>query len=69
MLTNMILEFHQLSEKIQKLAELTHTLRRENADLRHRTIALQDENAELEPRIDEAYQRVVALLEKMQSLP
>lgn len=65
----MILEFHQLSEKIRQLAELTHALRRENADLRHRTIALQDANAELAPRIDEAHQRVAALLEKMPALP
>jgi cell division protein ZapB len=65
----MISEFHQLSEKIRQLAELTHTLRRENADLRHRTVALQNENAELTRRIDEAYLRVAALLEKMPALP
>jgi uncharacterized protein (TIGR02449 family) len=61
----MISEFHQLSEKISQLAELTQSLRRENADLRMSIAALGAENAELLGRIEGAYQRVAALLEKL----
>ncbi|WP_211455334.1 DUF904 domain-containing protein [Collimonas antrihumi] len=65
----MISEFHQLSEKIGQLAELTHALRRENAELRLRVTGLQSENEELTQRIGEAHQRVAALLEKFPALP
>jgi cell division protein ZapB len=61
----MISEFHQLAEKIARLTELTHALRRENAELRMSVAGLTTENAELENRIEQAYQRVSALLEKM----
>lgn len=62
-------EFHQLSEKIGQLAELTYALRRENAQLRLRATGLQSENEELKQRIGEAHQRVAALLEKFPALP
>jgi len=58
-------EFHQLSEKVAQLAAMTQSLRRENADLRLNVAALATENAELSQRMDEAYQRVAALLEKL----
>ena len=58
-------EFHLLSKKIDQLAELAQSLRRENADLRLNTIALITENADLSRRMQEAYQRVSALLEKI----
>ncbi|EJL93345.1 hypothetical protein PMI16_00670 [Herbaspirillum sp. CF444] len=58
-------EFHQLSEKVAQLAALTQSLRRENADLRLNVSALTTENAELSQRMDEAHQRVEALLEKL----
>lgn len=61
----MIPEFHQLSEKIVQLAELTQALRRENAELRLTQAALSAENADLARRIDEAYKRVSALLDKI----
>ena len=61
----MISEIHQLSEKIGQLAELTQSLRRENADLRLAMSALSAENADLLSRIDEASQRVISLLEKL----
>ncbi|HEV7929022.1 MAG TPA: hypothetical protein VGP12_02695 [Nitrosospira sp.] len=61
----MVSEFHQLSEKISELAALAQSLRRENADLRLSVAALTSENAELAKRIQEAYQRVSALLEKI----
>jgi len=61
----MVSEFHQLSEKIVQLAELAQSLRRENADLRLTLASLTTENADLAKRIEEAYQRVSALLDKI----
>lgn len=61
----MISEFHQLSEKITQLAELAQSLRRENADLRLRLASLSAENTDLAKRIEEAYKRVSALLDKI----
>lgn len=61
----MISDFHQLSEKITQLAELAVSLRRENADLRLTLASLTAENAELSKRIEEAYHRVSALLDKI----
>ena len=61
----MVSEFHLLSEKISQLAELAHALRRENADLRLNMATVTAENVELSKRIQEAYQRVLALLEKI----
>ncbi|HJV86778.1 MAG TPA: DUF904 domain-containing protein [Noviherbaspirillum sp.] len=61
----MISDFHQLSEKVTQLAELAQSLRRENADLRLTLASLSAENAELSRRIEEAYHRVSALLEKI----
>ncbi|WP_034298593.1 BRLZ domain containing protein [Herbaspirillum sp. RV1423] len=58
-------EFHQLSEKVAQLAALTQSLRRENADLRLNVSALTNENADLSRRMEEAHQRVAALLEKL----
>ncbi len=54
----MISDFHLLSEKIHQLAELAQSLRRENADLRLNT-------ADLTKRMQEAHERVIALLEKI----
>ncbi|WP_353153199.1 DUF904 domain-containing protein [Herminiimonas fonticola] len=62
---DMISDFHQLSDKISQLAELTQSLRSENADLRIKSIALAAENAELARRMREAHERVAALLEKI----
>jgi FtsZ-binding cell division protein ZapB len=61
----MVSEFHQLSEKVSQLAELAQSLRRENADLRLNLAAVTAENADLSKRIQQAYQRVSALLEKI----
>ena len=61
----MVSEFHQLSEKIVQLAELTQSLRRENADLRLSLASLTTENTDLAKRIEEAYRRVSALLDKI----
>lgn len=61
----MISDFHDLSGKISQLAELTQSLRSENADLRIRYAALTVENADLTRRMQEAHERVSALLEKI----
>lgn len=61
----MVSEFHQLSEKISRLAELAASLKRENAELRLTVASLSADNADLSRRIEEAYQRVSALLEKI----
>ena len=61
----MISDFNQLSEKISHLAEMTRALRRENAELRLNAANLEAENASLLQRIEEAHQRVTALLERI----
>ena len=61
----MISDFQLLSEKINQLAALTQSLRRENAELRLNAVALAAENTELAQRIQEAHQRVSALLESI----
>jgi len=61
----MIPDFHQLSEKIAQLAELAQSLRRENADLRLKSALVAAENAELSKRMQEAHQRVAALLDQI----
>lgn len=58
-------EFHQLSEKVAQLAALTQSLRRENAELRLNVSALTTEKVELSRRMEEAHQRIEALLEKL----
>jgi len=58
-------EFHQLAEKVAQLAALTQSLRSENAQLRLDLTALTTEKAELLARMDEAQQRIVALLDKL----
>lgn len=64
----MISEFHELPDKIKQLAELTQFLRLENADLRLKLAMLASENASLSMRMQEAHQRVTALLEKIPAL-
>lgn len=61
----MISEFHELAEKIDRLAEMASALRRENAGLRMRTATLEAENTELSQRMLEAQRRVAALLDKL----
>ncbi len=58
-------EFHQLSDKVEQLAALAQSLRRENADLRLQLKAMTAENTVLSQRIDEAHQRVSHLLEQL----
>lgn len=58
-------EFNLLSEKIDKLAEMAQFLRRENAELRLRIAAMSSENALLAAKIQQAHQRVSALLDQI----
>jgi cell division protein ZapB len=58
----MISEFNDLSDKINRLAELTQSLRRENATLRQSNALLAAENEAFMDRLSEAQTRVEALL-------
>jgi cell division protein ZapB len=61
----MISEFEDLSDKIDRLAALTLSLRRENAHLRQSNALLSAENEAFMGRLSEAQRRVEALLEKL----
>lgn len=61
----MISEFEQLAEKVSRLAELTQTLRQENAALRRTAVDLASENKELRERVQEAYSKVEAILAQL----
>ena len=65
----MISEFHDLSEKIDRLAELTHSLRIENAQLRQSNALLSAENISFMERLSEAQRRVEALLTRIPGAP
>ena len=65
----MISEFHDLSVKIDRLAELTQSLRRENAHLRQSNALLSAENVAFMDRLGEAQRRVEALLAKLPAEP
>lgn len=65
----MISEFNDLSDKIDRLAELTLSLRRENATLRQSNAILASENEAFMERLAEAQRRVEALLAAMPPEP
>ncbi len=64
----MISEFHELSEKIDLLAAMTQTLRRENFHLREANAALTAENMNNLQRMGEAQRRIEALLQNIPAL-
>ncbi|WP_254452056.1 hypothetical protein [Duganella vulcania] len=64
----MIPDFQELSDKIDRLAEMTHALRRENTELRQGNAALVVENIGYRRQLAEAAARVQALLEKIPAL-
>ena len=60
----MISEFQDLSDKIDRLAQLTQSLRAENYLLRQANSLLSAENLAFKERLNEAQRRVEALLEQ-----
>ena len=61
----MLPDFSSLLDKVRQLAELSQSLRSENADLRASMAALTEENARLSARMKEAHDRVAALIDAM----
>lgn len=58
-------EFDQLSDKINQLVQLVQSLRQQNAALHQQIDALNGSNAALAARMNEAHDRVVAVLEQL----
>jgi len=65
----MISEFQDLSEKIDRLAQLTQSLRAENYLLRQANTLLSAENVAFKERLIEAQRRVEALLDDLPKPP
>jgi len=65
----MISEFQDLSEKIDRLAQLTQSLRAENYLLRQANTLLSAENLAFKERLIEAQRRVEALLDELPKPP
>lgn len=58
-------ELDTLEAKIRQVAELCHTLRRENVSLRQQLLSAQQDNKQLTTRLDAARARLQALLETL----
>ena len=65
----MISEFQDLSDKIDRLAQLTQALRSENYLLRQANTLLSAENVDFKHRLVVAQQRVEALLAQLEPAP
>ncbi|MGF6275764.1 cell division protein ZapB [Massilia sp. UYP11] len=65
----MISEFQDLSDKIDRLAQLTQSLRAENYLLRQANTLLSAENLAFKERLVEAQRRVEALLDELPKPP
>jgi len=65
----MISEFQDLSDKIDRLAQLTQSLRAENYLLRQANTLLSAENLAFKERLIEAQRRVEALLDGLPKPP
>ena len=65
----MISEFQDLSDKIDRLAQLTQSLRAENYLLRQANTLLSAENVAFKERLIEAQRRVEALLDDLPKPP
>ena len=62
----MISEFQELSDKIDRLAQLTQSLRSENYLLRQANALLSAENVDFKHRLLQAQQRVEAVLAQLE---
>lgn len=58
-------ELDTLEAKIREVAELCHTLRRENIALRQQLLTAQQDNKQLTTRLESAKTRLNALLETL----
>ena len=65
----MISEFQELSDKIDRLAQMTQALRSENYLLRQANALLSAENLDFKHRLLQAQQRVEALLAGLEPAP
>lgn len=65
----MISDFELLAQKVDALAVLTDTLRRENAALRTHVATVMTENTNLQQRMQAAHERVAALLAHLPQPP
>jgi FtsZ-binding cell division protein ZapB len=65
----MISEFQDLSDKIDRLAQLAQSLRSENYLLRQANALLSAENVDFKNRLIEAQHRVEALLSQLDPVP
>jgi len=65
----MISEFQELSDKIERLAQLTQSLRGENYLLRQANSLLSAENIDFKHRLLEGQRRVEALLAQLEPPP
>ena len=63
----MVFDFQSLLDKVKQLAEMSQSLRIENAALRTELAALADQNARLEQRMQEAHDRVTKLIYRLPS--
>ena len=61
----MISEFQDLSDKIDQLAALVRSLRRENAQLRQTDLMLNEVNTALLERLVEAQRRIEAVIKQL----
>lgn len=61
----MISEFQDLSDKIERLAELVTSLRHDNAQLHQTNVLLNEVNTALIERLVEAQQRVEAVIAQL----
>jgi cell division protein ZapB len=65
----MISEFQDLSDKIDRLAQLTQSLRAENYLLRQANTLLSAENVSFKERLFVAQQRIQAMLDELPKPP
>ena len=58
-------DFESLTEKINRLVEMTLSLRRENAELRTRNAELVNEHQIMSERMEQARERVAVLISNL----